>query len=177
MPEWTTPLLRVLVAMPSLGICSRRKTSSECAASSQASAQPTTPPPMMTTFARSMGFRCPSVKDSRDAPEGKPRRGSGVPQRQEVLRALHRLLETLQELLQVRVAPDEIDFRGIDDEQIGGRVAEEKVFVGARHFFNVFERDAGFAGRRLLGHPLTEHLGRGLQVDHQFGRPYFCGEA
>src|SRR3970040_2172951 len=119
MPEWTTPLLRVLVAMPSLGICSRRKTSSECAASSQASAQPTTPPPMMTTFARSMGFRCPSVRIAGMRRRENSGGASCVPQRKEVLRPLPRLSEPLQELLQVRVAPDEIDFRGVDDEQIG----------------------------------------------------------
>src|SRR5713101_3134534 len=40
--------------MPSLGICSRRKTYGNFADSSQASAQPTTPPPMITTLAVSL---------------------------------------------------------------------------------------------------------------------------
>src|SRR5271170_2913526 len=54
MPECTTPLLRELVAIPSLGFCSTRKTSSHRAETARAIAQPTTPPPMIRMFASSI---------------------------------------------------------------------------------------------------------------------------
>jgi hypothetical protein len=53
MPEWITPLLRVLAPIPNFGICSTRKTSLQRRDTARATAQPTTPPPMMTMFARS----------------------------------------------------------------------------------------------------------------------------
>src|SRR5271163_820150 len=49
-----TPLFRELVAMPSLGFCSTRKTSPHRAETARAIAQPTTPPPMMSMLAWSM---------------------------------------------------------------------------------------------------------------------------
>src|SRR4029077_10566189 len=58
MPEWITPLLRVLVAMPSLGFCSTRNTSSHRCETACAIAQPITPPPMIKMLAR-------SIKESR----------------------------------------------------------------------------------------------------------------
>src|SRR5579863_9427007 len=57
MPEWITPLLRVLAPMPNRGICSTRKTSLQRCETARATAQPTTPPPMMTMFARSISIR------------------------------------------------------------------------------------------------------------------------
>src|ERR1700722_11630615 len=57
MPEWITPLLRVLAPMPSLGICSTRNTSLQRSETARATAQPTRPPPMMTMFARSTAHR------------------------------------------------------------------------------------------------------------------------
>ena len=54
MPEWITPLLRVLAPVPSLGICSTRNTSLQRCETARATAQPTTPPPMITIFARSI---------------------------------------------------------------------------------------------------------------------------
>src|ERR1700687_1596346 len=57
MPEWMTPLLRVLVAMPSLGFCSTRKTSWERWETAWAMAQPITPPPMIRMLAWSMGVK------------------------------------------------------------------------------------------------------------------------
>src|SRR5580704_16570937 len=57
MPEWITPLLRVLAPMPSLGICSTRNTSLQRCETARATAHPTTPPPMMTIFARSTANR------------------------------------------------------------------------------------------------------------------------
>src|SRR5258708_25652579 len=54
MPEWFTPLLRVLVAMPSFGNCSTRKTSCQRPETARAMAQPTTPPPIIRMLAWSM---------------------------------------------------------------------------------------------------------------------------
>jgi hypothetical protein len=51
MPEWTTPLLRELVPMPSFGSASSKNTSLQRMAHARAIAQPTTPPPMMTMLA------------------------------------------------------------------------------------------------------------------------------
>src|SRR5271163_324185 len=59
MPECTTPLLRELVAIPSLGFCSTRKTSSQRAETARAIAQPTTPPPTIRMFAWSMNLFYP----------------------------------------------------------------------------------------------------------------------
>src|SRR5258708_25607240 len=53
MPEWMTPLLRVLAPIPNFGICSARKTSLQRCDTARATAQPTTPPPIITMFARS----------------------------------------------------------------------------------------------------------------------------
>src|ERR1700683_2216647 len=94
-----TPLLRVLVAMPSLGRASSRKMSAVVAESSQAIAHPTTPPPMITTLVWSISF-------------------SGAAEREEILCAFHRFFDTLQELLQIGIAIDEVDIRSVHDEQI-----------------------------------------------------------
>src|SRR5580693_8289114 len=50
-----TPLLRELVAMPSLGYCSTRKTSCHRAETARAMAHPTTPPPIIRMLACSIG--------------------------------------------------------------------------------------------------------------------------
>src|SRR6266403_989520 len=59
-PEWFTPLLRVLVAMPSFGNCSTRKTSCHFFETASAIAHPITPPPMIRIFAWSINpfFPC-----------------------------------------------------------------------------------------------------------------------
>src|SRR5271168_44544 len=59
MPECTTPLLRELVAIPSLGFCSTRKTSCQRADTARAIAQPTTPPPIIRMFAWSINLFYP----------------------------------------------------------------------------------------------------------------------
>src|ERR1700676_2371272 len=56
MPEWMTPLLRVLVAMPTRGFCSTRKTSGYFSERACAMAQPITPPPMIRTWACSIAL-------------------------------------------------------------------------------------------------------------------------
>src|SRR5208282_3085232 len=54
MPEWITPLLRVLVDIPSFGNCSTKKTSCQRLDTAAAIAQPTTPPPIITMLVSSM---------------------------------------------------------------------------------------------------------------------------
>src|SRR5271167_3064292 len=56
MPEWMTPLLRLLVAMPNLGNCSIRKRSGQRRESASAMAQPTTPPPMIKMLTWSIPY-------------------------------------------------------------------------------------------------------------------------
>src|ERR1700722_1147860 len=217
MPECMTPLLRVLVAIPTLGNCSSTKTSGMRAESSRAMAQPTTPPPMMTTFARSNSIagslsfrRCQFPRRRRSmvfvssalvlersfqcghagvvVPVGSlTRRGSDIllkdcstcpdslamAKRKKILGSLYRLLEPVQKLLQVGIAIHEIDLRGIDDKQVGGRIAEEKVLVGSHDTFNVLARDARFRGRGFLRDALLQHIRFRLQVNHQIRRTQF----
>ena len=54
------------------------------------------------------------------------------------------LLEAFKELLEVFAALDEVDVGGIDNQEIGGGVAEKKVFVSRGDFFDIFGRDLGF---------------------------------
>src|SRR6267378_5316227 len=54
MPEWFTPLLRVLVAIPSLGNFSTRNTSCQRFDTALAMAHPMTPPPIIKMLAWSM---------------------------------------------------------------------------------------------------------------------------
>src|SRR5579885_3714853 len=72
-------------------------------------------------------------------------------EREEILRALDRFLETAKELLQVFVARDEVDFRSVDDQKIGSFVAEEEVLVCAGDFLDIFKGDVGFLPCSLLG--------------------------
>src|SRR5713101_994453 len=62
MPEWITPLLRVLVAMPTLGNCSTRKTSCQRFETASAIAQPMTPPLIIRMLAGSMKTEYRKVK-------------------------------------------------------------------------------------------------------------------
>ncbi len=56
-------------------------------------------------------------------------------------------LETLEEELEVFAALDEIDVGGVDDQEVGGGVAEEEMFVGAGDFLDVFGGTSGLAWR------------------------------
>src|SRR5580692_3215693 len=94
----------------------------------------------------------------------------GGAQREEVLRALDRLLQAAQKLLKVGVALDEIDFRGIDYEQVRRGVAEEEMVVGADDFVKVSARDLPFGGRFFLRDAIAQDFGSGLEIDHQIGR-------
>ena len=55
--ELSAPLLRELVAMPSLGNCSTKNTSCQRRDTACATAQPTTPPPMIRILARSIPMK------------------------------------------------------------------------------------------------------------------------
>jgi len=81
-----------------------------------------------------------------------------------VLSAFDGLLKAAAELLEVGVAVHEIDLGGVDDEEVGGGVAEEKVFVGADNFFEVVERDVRFGGIGLFGDAAAEDVGAGLEI-------------
>ena len=57
--------------------------------------------------------------------------------------------------------------RGVDDEQVAGRVVEEEVFIGLGHLLDVLVADCLFVGDAFAFQPLLEHIRRGMQVDHQ----------
>src|SRR5205807_1472940 len=90
-------------------------------------------------------------------------------QRQEVLRALDRLGDFAEEFFQVFVVINEVDFRGIDDEQVGRGVVKEKVLVGLDDFFKIIVVDGLLAGRVFLLETFLQNLRRGLQVDDEIG--------
>src|SRR2546425_1538889 len=96
---------------------------------------------------------------------------------EEVLGAFDRLLEAVQEKLKVFAALDEINVRGVDDQEIGSSVAEEEVFVGARDFLDVFEGDATFVAGSLLGDAGAEDFGLGLEIDDEIGSGKEIGRA
>src|ERR1700731_793406 len=68
----------------------------------------------------------------------------GRPEGQEVWRAFDGVPEAPEELLKVGASLDEIDIRGVYDQEVGGGVPEEKVFVGASDLLDVLERDLSF---------------------------------
>ncbi len=94
----------------------------------------------------------------------------------EVLGALDGFLEATKQKLEVFAALDEINVRGVDDQEIGSSVAEEEVFVGARDFLDVFEGDATFVARSLLGDAGAEDFGLGLEIDDEIGSGKVRGE-
>ena len=80
---------------------------------------------------------------------------------------MHRLLQPPQQSLQVLVITHKVDIVRIHDQQIAGGVVEEEMLVGLGHMLQV-----AAGNRLLLGHAFTrqagaQHLGRGLQVNHQ----------
>jgi len=66
------------------------------------------------------------------------------------LSAFDGVLEAAEELLEVFAALDEIDVGSVDDEEVGGGVAEKEVFVGGGDFFDVFGRDLRFVAEAFL---------------------------
>ena len=72
--------------------------------------------------------------------------------------------------MEVFAALDEIYVGRVDDEEVGGFVAEEKVLVGAGDFFDVFGGDLRFAARGFFGDAGAERFGLGLEIDDKIGR-------
>lgn len=87
-----------------------------------------------------------------------------------VLRAFDRFLQTSQQVLEVFAALDEIDVRGVDNEEVGGGVAEEEVFIGGGDLPDVGGRDLRFVAGGLFGDAGPEHFGLGLEVNDEIGR-------
>src|SRR5260370_42277838 len=94
----------------------------------------------------------------------------------EVLGAFDGFLEAAKEELEVVAALDEVDVRSVDDQEVGGGVAEEKVFVGAGDFLDVFGGDVGLVARGFLGDAGAEDFGLGLEIDDQIGGGKARGE-
>src|SRR6266436_5812114 len=88
---------------------------------------------------------------------------------EEVLGAFDGFLEAAKEELEVVAALDEVNVRSVDDQEVGGGVAEEKVFISAGDFLDVFGGDLGLVARSFLGDAGAEDFGLGLEVDDQVG--------
>jgi len=74
---------------------------------------------------------------------------------------------------------DEVDVGGVDDQEVGGGVAEEKMFVGAGDFVDVFGGRCGIRrGRAFFGRMgrARRTSGLGLEVDDQIGGGNVRGE-
>src|SRR5260370_161447 len=100
----------------------------------------------------------------------------GSAEGEEVLRAFDGFLEAAEEELEVFAALDEVDVRGVDDEEVGGGVAEEEMFIGAGDFLDVFGGDVGFVAGGFLGDAGAEDFGLGLEIDDQIGSGNVRGE-
>jgi hypothetical protein len=61
-------------------------------------------------------------------------------------------LQAAEELLQIVAAFYEVDVRGVDDQQIGGGVAEEEMFIRAGDFLDVLEGNLRFLAGRFFGY-------------------------
>src|SRR5260370_28268530 len=97
-------------------------------------------------------------------------------EREEVLGAFDGFLEAAKEELEVLAALDEVDVGGVNDQEVGGGVAEEKVFVGAGDFLDVFGGDVGFVAGGFFGDAGAEDFGLGLEIDDQVGSGNVRGE-
>jgi hypothetical protein len=93
------------------------------------------------------------------------------------LSALNGLLKAAEKLLEIVIALNKIDFRSVDHQEIGGGVTEEKMFVGAGDFLNVFERDAVFLARGFFCDARAEDFRTGLEVDDQVGSGKASGKS
>ena len=67
------------------------------------------------------------------------------------MRAFDGFLKAAKKLLQIIAALHEIDFGGIDDQQVGCGITEEEVFVSASDFFDVFGGNLFFFVGFFLG--------------------------
>jgi len=95
---------------------------------------------------------------------------------EKVLGAFDGVLEAAEELLEVFATLDEIDVGGVDDQEVGGGVAEEEMFVGGGDFFDVFGRNLGFVAGGFFGDAGAEDFGLGLKVDDEIGSGNAGGE-
>src|SRR5260370_6242291 len=95
---------------------------------------------------------------------------------EEVLGSFDRFLKAAEEDLEVVAALDEVDVGGVDDQEIGGGVAEEEMFVGAGDFLDVFGGDVGFVAGGFFGDAGAEDFGLGLEIDDQVGSGNVRGE-
>jgi hypothetical protein len=69
-----------------------------------------------------------------------------------------------------------VDVIGVHNQQVAGGVVEEEMLVGFGHLLQI-----AAGNRLLLGHPFarqagTQHLGRGLQVNHKVGSRQLIAE-
>jgi hypothetical protein len=87
----------------------------------------------------------------------------------EILRALDGLLQAAKKLLQVLIFFHEIDFGSFNDEEIRALIAEEEMFVGARHFLNILRGNLTLLLGFFLGDAAQQHFRLGLEVDDQVG--------
>jgi len=95
---------------------------------------------------------------------------------EEVLGAFDGFLEAAEKELEVVAALDEVDVGGVDDQKVGGGVAEEEMFVGAGDFLDVFGGDVGLVAGGFFGDAGAEDFGLGLEIDDQIGSGKVGGE-
>src|SRR5712692_7000215 len=110
-------------------------------------------------------------KEERWRPKGTPLRKPHLfcAEGEEILGAFDGILEAAEEELEVVAALDEVDVGGVDDQEVGGGVAEEEMFVGAGDFLDVFGGDVRFVAGGFLGDAGAEDFGLGLEIDDQVG--------
>src|SRR5216684_3651447 len=155
MPEWFTPLLRVLVAIPSFGYCSTRNTSCQRFETALAIAQPITPPPIIRMLAWSINpfYSCALFMDI-DFIE--KRFAFDEARLCAVVNRIHRVL-----LFLVMIAPErgramEAIFVQSVEKNVKGREFSLVVFVVARDARHRFEARVG---RRFA---LAHHFDNGV---------------
>src|SRR5258707_7063967 len=95
---------------------------------------------------------------------------------EEILGAFDGFLEAVEEELEVVAALDEVDVGRVDDEEVGGGVAEKEMFVGAGEFLDVFGGDVGFVAGGFFGDAGAEDFGLSLEIDDQIGSGNVRGE-
>ena len=60
-------------------------------------------------------------------------------ERQVILGAFDRLLEAMEQIIQVFISLHEVDFRGIDHQQVSGAIVKEEVVEGLDDFGQIIE--------------------------------------
>src|SRR6266851_1734883 len=158
MPEWFTPLLRVLVAIPSLGNCSTRKTSCQRLETALAMAQPITPPPIIRMLAWSINpfYSCALFMDINFIEK---RFAFDEARLRAIVNRIHRVLFFL-----VMIAPER--GRAVDtvfvqrvEKNVKGREFSLVVFVVARDARHRFE--ARVCRRFALAHHFDDGMATG----------------